>query len=164
MTLLILALLLADPKILTGRVVAISDGDTVTILDADKTQHKIRLAGIDAPEKKQAFGTKSREALAEMIHEKDVVVEWSSRDKYGRIIGVIRIGERNINREMIAGGWAWHYRQFSKSKGLQAAEDEAREKRRGLWADEKTPEPPWEFRKQKKAISRPGSLPIASRP
>lgn len=151
--LVVLSLLLADPQILTGRVVAISDGDTITILDADKAQHKIRLAGIDAPEKKQPFGSKSREALAAMIHEKHVTVEWASRDRFGRIVGKVRMGDRDVNREMVAGGWAWHYRRFSRSKELQAAEDEAREKRRGLWADEK-PEPPWEWRKRDRDAKR----------
>lgn len=151
-------LCLASPVIaedLHGKIVTIADGDTCTLLDSNKVQHKIRLNGIDAPEKKQAFGTKAREALGEKIHEKDVRVAWSKKDRYGRILGDVYIelkdGEqRHINREMIREGMAWHYRQYSKSPVLQAEEDEAREEKRGLWAD-KNPVPPWEFRHPEKA-------------
>ena len=148
----VLFLLLSLPAFaeeLRGKIVAIADGDTCTLLDASKVQHKIRLNGIDAPEKKQAFGTKAREALGEKIHEKEVRIKWTKKDRYGRILGDVYFWDRHINREMIRDGMAWHYRQYSKSVELQREEDAAREAKRGLWAD-KSPVPPWEFRHPEK--------------
>jgi endonuclease YncB( thermonuclease family) len=135
---------------LTGKVVHIADGDTLTILDADKMQHKIRLHGIDAPESKQAFGTKAKEALASKIHEKTVRIVWKEKDQYGRIVGDVHLGDRNINIEMVRDGFAWWYKTYApKSKTLEAAEEEAQKAKRGLWHD-KNPEPPWEFRKKER--------------
>lgn len=140
----------AKPHELTGKVVHIADGDTLTVLDADKVQHKIRLYGIDAPEKAQAFGTKAKEALGEKVHEKTVRVVWKEHDRYGRIVGDVYLRDRNINLELVQNGFAWWYRQYAKdSKALEKAEAEARKERRGLWHD-KNPEPPWEFRRQKR--------------
>lgn len=130
-----------------GKVVSIADGDTITVLDAEKVQHKIRLEGIDAPEKGQAFGTKAKEKMSELVGEKDVIVRWEKKDRYGRILGDVLLGDRHINLEMVQEGLAWHYKQYSKSKELAEAEDEARKAKKGLWAD-KSPEPPWEFRKK----------------
>lgn len=148
MTALILACLIAAPQTLTARVVSIHDGDTITVLHAAKVQHKIRLASIDAPELKQQFGSRAKEALSKLVAGKDVRIVWSSKDRNGRIIGDVYAGELHVNREMIVLGMAWHYRQFSRSKELQAAEDAAREKRVGLWVD-KEPTPPWDWRKKK---------------
>lgn len=125
-----------------GKVVSIADGDTITVLDAEKVQHKIRLEGIDSPEKGQAFGTKSKEMLSELVGGKDVVVTWEKKDRNGRILGDV-----HINLEMVQDGLAWHYKQYSKAKALADAEDEARKAKKGLWTD-KSPEPPWEFRKK----------------
>ena len=132
-----------------GKVVGVADGDTITVLDAENAQHKIRLQGIDAPEKAQAFGTKSKEGLSEKIGEKEVVVKWKDKDRYGRMLGEIYLGDRHINLEMVQDGLAWHYKQYSKSKELAVAEDEARNAKKGLWVD-KSPEPPWEFRKKER--------------
>ena len=140
----------ANADEIKGKVVSVADGDTITILDADKIQHKIRLQGIDAPEKGQAFGTKSKERLSEKIGEKEVVVKWKNKDRYGRVLGEIYLGDRHINLEMVQDGLAWHYKQYSKSKELAVAEDEARNAKKGLWVD-KEPEPPWEFRKMERA-------------
>ncbi|MBI3866711.1 MAG: thermonuclease family protein [Planctomycetia bacterium] len=153
--LLILALeFCAEPESktheLTGKVVHIADGDTLTVLDADKVQHKIRLHGIDAPEKGQAFGTKVKEALAGKVHEKSVRVVWKEKDRYGRIVGDVHLGDRNINVEMVHDGFAWWYRTYApKLKALEEAEGEAKKEKRGLWHDE-SPEPPWEFRKKER--------------
>ena len=139
---------------LTGQVVHIADGDTLTVLDADKVQHKIRLHGIDAPEKGQAFGTKAKEALAEKVHEKAVRVVWKEKDRYGRIVGDVHLGDRNVNVEMVRGGWAWWYRTYApKSKALEEAEAEARKEKRGLWRD-KEPEAPWEYRKREREAKK----------
>lgn len=131
---------------LRGKVVSIADGDTITVLDAANIQHKVRLQGIDAPEKKQAFGTKSKEDLSEKIGEKEVVVKWTEMDRYGRTLGEVTLGTRHVNLEMVQDGMAWHYKQYSNSKELAEAEDEARKAKKGLWVDKK-PLPPWEFRK-----------------
>ena len=136
-----------------GKVVSIADGDTITVLDADKVQHKIRLQGIDAPEKKQAFGTKSKERMSEKVGGEEVVVQWKAKDRYGRIIGEVMIGSRHINLEMVQDGMAWHYKQYSKSKELAEAEDLARKEKKGLWVD-KEPVPPWEFRKTEREKSK----------
>lgn len=130
---------------ITGKVVSIADGDSLTVLDETKTQHKIRLEGIDAPESGQAFGTKAKEALAEKVFEKNVVIEWAETDKYGRVLGDIYIDDRLINLEMVEDGWAWHFKKYSKSKDLAEAETKAKAAARGLWAD-KSPVAPWDFR------------------
>ncbi len=150
--LLIAATVHADE--IRGKVVSIADGDTITVLDAKKVQHKIRFEGIDAPEKGQAFGTKSREKMSELVGEKDVVVKWEKKDRYGRILGDVHLGDRLINLEMVQEGLAWHYKQYSKSKELAEAEEEARKAKKGLWGD-KSPEPPWEFRKRGREKTKP---------
>jgi endonuclease YncB( thermonuclease family) len=137
------------PHSFEGRVVKIADGDTITVL-LDKTQHKIRLEGIDAPEKGQAFGTRARQALAGKIFSKTVRIDWKKRDRYKRIIGRVYLGDRDISLEMVRDGWAWHYKRFSKEAALADAEQEAREASRGLWAG-KDPVPPWEWRRERKA-------------
>ena len=131
---------------LRGKIVRISDGDTVTLLDADKVQHKVRLSGIDSPESKQAFGNRAKQHLGELIHEKEVRIVWTSKDRNGRIIGDVYLGERWINQEMIRDGFAWHFKRYDKRQALADTEKEAREAKRGLWAD-KEPVPPWEWRK-----------------
>lgn len=109
--LLLAATLLACPSYadtLQGRVVAVTDGDTVTVLDADNTQFKIRLMGIDAPEKKQAFGSKSKESLSSLVFNKQVTIEYSKHDRYGRTIGKIIVDGVDANLEQVKVGMAWH--------------------------------------------------------
>jgi micrococcal nuclease len=134
---------------ISGEVVKIADGDTLTVLDGSKTQHKIRLAGIDAPEKGQAFGTKARENLAAKVFRRNVRVEVIDVDRYRREVGRIYLGDRFINMEMVRDGFAWRYIQYDKPREFAAAEDDAREHRRGLWTDP-NPTPPWEWRKAKR--------------
>jgi endonuclease YncB( thermonuclease family) len=126
---------------LSGKVVAISDGDTLTVLDESKTQHKIRLAGIDAPEKGQAFDNKAREALGDKVFQQSVRVDVIDIDRYKREIGRIYLGDRFINMEMVREGFAWRYVQYDKPAEFAAAENGAREHRRGLWTDP-NPTPP----------------------
>ena len=95
---------------LHGKVVGVADGDTVTVLDAEKHQHKIRLAGIDAPEKAQAFGQASKKNLSDMIFGHEVDVSWDKRDRYGRIIGKISVDKIDVCLEQIRRGMAWHYK------------------------------------------------------
>lgn len=137
---------------LQGKVVGISDGDTVTVLDASNMQWKIRLMGIDAPEKKQPFGTKSKEALSSLIYGKQVSVEYYKRDRYGRTIGKIVVDGIDANLEQVKAGLAWHYKKYANEQSsidrelYSRTEDEARISRRGLWIDS-NPAPPWEWRK-----------------
>lgn len=147
-----LALLLLSAT-LTGSVTRIIDGDTLVVLDTADVQHRIRLSSIDAPESKQPFGTKSKEALADLVKGKQVSVEVTGRDKYGRELGTIYIGSVNVNRKMLELGMAWHYRRYSKDESLAGAEKEARVARVGLWAD-KEPVPPWEWRSNEKQRRR----------
>jgi endonuclease YncB( thermonuclease family) len=138
---------------IAGKVVKITDGDTLTILDASTAQHKIWLAGIDAPEKGQPFGTKARENLAGKVFGQAVRVEVIDVDRYQREVGRIFFGDRFVNMEMVRDGFAWRYVTYDKPGEFTAAEADAREHRRGLWAD-KDPEPPWEWRREKRAASR----------
>jgi endonuclease YncB( thermonuclease family) len=133
----------AEP--LTGKVVSVHDGDTVRVLDANNAQHKVRLDGIDAPERGQPFGTVARDRLASLVMGKAVTVHNEGRDKWGRTLGRIEIEGRDVNRQMVDDGMAWHYSRFNKDARLAAAERQARAAGRGLWADAK-PVPPWEWR------------------
>ena len=137
---------------LVGRVVKVADGDTITILDASKTQHKIRLQGIDAPEKGQAFGKVSRQYLAGMVAGREVRVAWQKRDRYQRILGTVFVDGRDINLEMLKAGMAWHYKKYDTNPAYAKAESEARTARRGLWQD-KNPTPPETFRHKGRARS-----------
>jgi endonuclease YncB( thermonuclease family) len=141
------------PKPFTGKVVKVADEDTITVL-VDDVQHRIRLAGIDAPESKQAFGTKAKKILADKVFGKEVKVVWRTRDRYKRIIGDIYLGDCWLNLEMVEEGYAWHYVYFSKDRRLAKAEKEAKDNKRGLWVDP-DPTPPWEFRKMKKRAAGP---------
>jgi endonuclease YncB( thermonuclease family) len=138
---------------ITGKVVKIADGDTLTVLDGSNTQHKIRLAGIDAPEKGQPFGTKARENLAGQVFGQSVRVEVIDVDRYHREVGRIFLGERFVNMEMVRDGFAWRYVTYDKPGEFTAAEADARDHRRGLWADP-NPVPPWEWRRAKRQTSK----------
>ncbi len=136
---------------LEGLVVKVSDGDTITVLDASKTQHRIRLNGIDAPESHQAFGSVSRRALAELVANKTVRIEYRKNDQYGRILGDVFAEHVLVNLEMVKRGMAWHYVHFAKDNlELSRAEAEARKQKLGLWVDP-NPIPPWEYRQTKKS-------------
>ena len=141
-------------KEISGRVVAIADGDTATVLVAGNRQVRVRLAAIDAPERAQPFGNRSRQALSTLIFGKDVIVRVTDTDRYKRTVGIIMLGETDVNLEMVRLGYAWVYRQYvinlPRAQALQysAAEDIARQKKRGLWVDE-APTPPWEWRRKR---------------
>jgi endonuclease YncB( thermonuclease family) len=130
---------------ITGKVVSVYDGDTITVLD-DSNQIKVRLEGIDTPEAKQPFGTKAKQALSEMVFGKDVTLEWNEKDRYGRTLGHIHINGKWVNLEMVKQGMAWHYKQYSKDQQLAEAEIAARKAKLGLWSDPK-PVAPWDWRK-----------------
>lgn len=143
--------LLAHSETITGTVVGVADGDTITLLDDAKRQHKIRLSGIDAPEKKQAFGQRSKESLSDLVFAKTVEVETDKVDRYGRRVGKIWVSGVDANLEQVKRGMAWHYKQYAREQSMNdqrdyaAAEKVAREARRGLWVDI-APVAPWDFR------------------
>jgi len=145
---------MAAANVIHGRVVGVSDGDSVTVLDAQKTQHKIRLAGIDAPERAQAFGQKAKESLSDLVLGKSVDVEWSKQDRYGRIVGMITLAGVAINLEQIKRGMAWHYKPYQNEQSPEdrvayaQSESQARDKKLGLWRDP-TPIEPAVFRQKK---------------
>ena len=136
----------------TGKVVRIADGDTVTVLVLSKVRHKVRLTGIDAPEKKQPFGNRSKQSLSDMVFSKTVIVKTDKRDRYGRELGKVLINGIDVNREQIRRGMAWHYKAYQRDQSTDdrlayaEAENKAKEQRRGLWIDS-DPLPPWEWRK-----------------
>ena len=137
------------PKIteqLTGKVVGVTDGDTVTLLVNQKTL-KVRLYGIDAPETKQSFGNKSKQALATMVFGKVITLKKTGTDKYGRTLGIIHYRDSDVNAKMVEGGWAWHYKYYNDEERLARLETEAKASKLGLWADTQ-PTAPWEFRRQ----------------
>lgn len=145
--------LTANADILLGRVVGVSDGDTVTVLDSRSQQYKIRLMGIDAPEKNQAFGNRSKQFLSSLVFNRRVQVEYNKRDRYGRAVGKIIVNGKDANLAQIEAGMAWHYKQYQKEQSADdrvayaSAEEQARVGRRGLWQDNE-PTPPWEYRKK----------------
>lgn len=141
-------------EVLTGKVVGISDGDTITVIDANKQSHKVRLAGIDAPEKAQAFGQASKKSLSDLIFNRTVDVHWDKRDRYQRILGKVLFNGQDICLEQVKRGMAWHYKQYEKDQSAQdradyvSAEQYARQTKAGLWVDS-APVEPSQFRHTK---------------
>ena len=140
---------------LIGKVIKVSDGDTITVLDSNNQKHKIRLKGIDAPESQQAFGDISTQSLSELVYDKEVLVTWDKKDKYYRILGKVIVDGNDANYEQLTKGLAWYYKQYEKDlsdedkKRYSEAEEWARNFTEGLWADSNSI-PPWEFRRKRK--------------
>jgi endonuclease YncB( thermonuclease family) len=131
------------------KVVGVHDGDTVTCIDENNQQQKIRLAEIDAPEVSQDYGKVSREALAGMVFGKTIQVVDDGRDRYGRWIGHLFVDGVDVNRQMVATGMAWHYAAYSKDASLGSLQSQAQAQKLGLWA-QPNPTPPWDYRKNGK--------------
>lgn len=146
----------ASADVISGRVVGVADGDTITILDGTNTQHKIRLNGIDAPEKSQAFGNVSKRSLSEMVINQQVDVDWLKEDRYGRKVGKVLLNNEDVNLKQIKRGLAWYFKKYKSDVAQEdrityvQAQQEAEENKTGLWVDP-NPIPPWDFRKQKKS-------------
>ena len=140
----------AQAETLLGKVIHVQDGDSITVLDDTRTQHKIRLTGIDAPERRQAFGNVAKESLAEQVAGQSVAVEWDKVDRYGRKVGKVLLGGLDSNLVQVKRGLAWHYKKYEREQSpadrqsYAAAEAEARAAKLGLWRDAALP--PWEFR------------------
>ncbi|WP_244832488.1 thermonuclease family protein [Caballeronia sp. TF1N1] len=147
----------ANAATIAGRVVGITDGDTLTLLTSDRHAIKIRLADIDAPERHQPFGSRARQALSDLVYGRNVTVSDEvddsgpdlKQDPYGRSIGRIRAGDEDVNAEMVREGMAWVYTAYNRDPSLPGIEAEARSAGRGLWADP-SPTPPWEWCKERK--------------
>lgn len=137
---------------IVGKVVGVSDGDTVTVLDENKVQHKIRLEGIDAPESKQDFGDKARKNLSDLVFGKSVTVISNKKDKYNRVVGKIMLDGKDINLEQLKSGYAWHYKAYAKEqteadqKLYSDAEISAKSGKLNLWSLT-NPIAPWDFRR-----------------
>jgi endonuclease YncB( thermonuclease family) len=142
-------------EILTGKVIGVSDGDTITLLNAQQKQIKVRLTGIDCPEKSQAFGNRAKKELSDKVFSQNVQIEVRGKDKYGRSLGVVKIGNEDVNEYLISQGVAWHFKKYAKTQPAEEAsryaraEELARQSKKGLWIQD-NPIPPWEFRDQAK--------------
>ena len=147
--LLLFALQTVCAETLSGTVVSVIDGDTLTVVDDAKKRHRVRLAGIDAPEAKQAFGVQSARALAQLCHGKAAKVEW--QEKEGRIhLGKVTCDDKDAGVEQIRRGMAWvSPKQTTPGSALYELEAVGRLRKVGLWADEK-PVAPWEWRAGKR--------------
>lgn len=161
---LVLCLLMgsAYAETLSGRIVGVNDGDTVTLLDAAHQQHKIRLAGIDAPEKSQPFGQRAKAHLSDRVFDKRVTVEGTKTDRYGRLVGKLIVSGTDANLMQIRAGMAWHYKAYETEqtpadRQLYAlGETAARSQRVGLWRDP-DPQAPWDFRHGAAARATPAA-------
>lgn len=150
----VLVLILSVPafaaQVIEGKVVGISDGDTITVLTNEKRQVKVRLYGVDCPESKQAFGTRARQSTSDKVFGKRVRVEVADTDRYGRTVGIVAApGETVLNRALLMEGMAWVYTAYCKApvcREWKREEEAARLRKAGLWADA-SPVPPWEYRK-----------------
>ena len=149
LSLLLLSISLFSAEII-GKVIGVSDGDTITVSDnLDKGKFRIRLNKIDAPEKKQAFGSKAKQFLSSLIFGRQVSVRFKEIDRYGRVLGVIYCDGAEINLVMVQNGYAWHYSYYDITPAYIQAEKQARADKKGLWADP-NPINPYQFRKSQK--------------
>ena len=131
-----------------GKVVKIVDGDTIHVLSS-KSTYKIRLSGIDAPERGQAQGKRAKEHLTQLVAGKQIIAIVESKDRYGRYVAKINCNSQDVCAQMLKAGYAWHYKQYDNNKYYAELEQEARKARRGLWVDKK-PLAPWNYRKMQK--------------
>lgn len=136
-------------EVFTGKVVSVADGDTLTVL-VNKQQRKVRFYGVDSPEKKQPFGTKAKRFTSDAAFGKQVTVTVMSKDRYGRVVGVIHLPDgRNLNHELVRNGYAWWYKHYAPNdKELEALERRAREEKLHLWSQPDAMAP-WDFRRNR---------------
>ena len=132
----------------SGRVVGVIDGDTIEVLNGHHAE-RIRLSGIDCPEKGQAFGKRAKQAASELVFGREVTIQTHGKDRYKRTLGDVFLSDgKNLNQELVRQGFCWWYRKYAPGDTvLEGLENEAREARKGLWADP-APIPPWEWRKR----------------
>ena len=145
-------------SILTGKVVAVSDGDTFTLLIEGNRQIKVRLHGIDCPEKSQDFGSRAKQFTSDAIFSSVIKVKVKTTDRYGRTIGIaMQSNGVVLNEALLSAGLAWHYKQYDNSQEYAALEEQARLNQLGLWSMP-NPVAPWDFRRSKKNSSTSTSL------
>lgn len=145
----------AEWQTLSGRAVGIVDGDTIDVLTPERRTRRIRMMGIDAPEKRQSFGKRAKEHLADLVLDRQVAIRWRHLDRDGRILGQVFVADRDMNALLVANGYAWWFAKYQREqqpadRGIYAdAEAAARAARAGLWAD---PDPiaPWHWRRGKR--------------
>ena len=136
----------------SGTVVRVADGDTITV-QRDSHAMTVRLVGIDAPEKGQAYGQGAKQFAASLAFGQTVTVRVSGHDRYRRIVGEVILPDgRSLNHELVRAGFAWWFRKYSRDLVLAHLEEEARERHRGLWADP-VPEAPWTYRSHRPSIA-----------
>jgi len=135
-----------------AKVVGIHDGDSITVLTSSNQQIKVRLEGIDCPELKQDYGQKAKQYTSSLCFQKQVRVEITGKDRYGRTLAFVYVGTTCINKELLKAGMAWHFKKYNSSSELGRLESSARSKKIGLWS-QPSPKPPWEFRKKNKLSS-----------
>lgn len=141
----------ASAYTIKGKVDSIISGDTFVLIDMANTWHTVRMAEIDAPESGQPYGDRSKDVLSALIYEKSVTVEWEKRDENRNIFGLVFLDGKNINNLMVNNGFAWVH-QFSNSDELLYIMDGARGNKRGLWADDDAPIPPWQWREEHRGV------------
>lgn len=141
---------------LTGLVIHVGDGDSITLLDEQQQRHQIRLAEIDAPELGQAYGQASKRTLKELIGQQQVRIHLLDIDQYGRIIGIVYLNDQDVNAYMLTQGMAWVYHRYLRRAELHHIEQEAREQKRGLWQQpEHQRIAPWTWRQQQRQQQPP---------
>lgn len=118
-----------------AKVISVSDGDTITVLNDSKKQIRVRLASIDAPEKSQPFGTQAKKFTSKLIFGKQVLIKDGGSDQYNRVLGTVYLGSQNINKAIVYNGYAWAYRRYVKDSSYIALEKDAKLHKRGLWSD-----------------------------
>lgn len=158
MACLLLATHIGAGSVISGKVVNVHDGDTLTVLVDQKTV-KVRLDGVDSPELGQDYGKKAKQALSDAVFGKQVAVRVTATDRYGRTVGVVVCGDVDVNLMLVANGWAWQYLKYNRSRDLGQAQQEAKRKRIGLWAG-MNPVAPWEYRadQRRQRMVRAGKL------
>ncbi|NDK56695.1 thermonuclease family protein [Pontibacter sp. BT213] len=140
------------PATTGDKVVAVKDGDTIELLRNGQTI-KVRLYGVDCPEKTQDYGQRAKQFTSDLAFGKTVRLIEHNKDRYGRTVGTIILPDgRNLNEELVRNGFAWHYKAYSKDQKLANLEADARQYKRGLWAAP-NPTPPWDYRKDKKTTA-----------
>ncbi|MDL2303090.1 thermonuclease family protein [Dysgonomonas sp. OttesenSCG-928-D17] len=135
--------------VLSSRVVRVADGDTVTLLTDQREQIRVRLDGIDAPERGQDYGQKATLFVREMCYNKPVIVHKKGVGRYGRVLGVLYVNGVNVNEALVCQGLAWHYKHYSNDPTLDSLERQARKEKLNIWRM-KNPIAPWEYRRMKK--------------
>jgi len=152
MKLFLLPLLLLFPLVsrtFFAKVVGVHDGDSITVLTSSNQQIKVRLEGIDCPELKQDYGQKAKQYTSSLCFQKQVRIETTGKDRYGRTLAFVYVGNTCINKELLKAGMAWHFKKYNNNSELARIENVARSKKIGLWS-RPSPKPPWDFRKKTK--------------